>query len=802
MSHRPIRKVAVLGSGVMGSAIAAHLANAGVSALVLDIVPRALDPREEQAGLTLEDPRVRNRIAATSVQALVKSRPAPLFRPARLSRIEIGNLEDDLHRLADADWVIEVVREDLEIKRSLFQNIVPHLREDAILTSNTSGLPLASMAEVLPAELRPRFLGTHFFNPPRYMRLLELIPTPDTDPAIQEAIGAFCRDHLGKGVVVARDTPNFIANRIGTHSIAAVLAVMQELELTIEEVDLLTGPPLGRPKTGTFRLADLVGIDTLFFVIQHLKRSSADEDCGDLYDPPAWVGKMVEKNLLGRKTGAGFYKKTVGQGGSAILTLDTETLEYREPQKPDFPELKALRSIEDPGERWKALVFGEGRASAAAWKILAATLSYSAMRLEEIADQAATVDRAVELGFNWEAGPFRMWDALGFRETTEKLRADGYPLPAWVDRRYEAGADGIYECREDGLLRSATGTPGAMAEVVADPRAMPLASIRASGGVIDGNRSASLLDLGDGVLCLEFHSKMNAIDNDTVAMMTRAADRAEADARALIVANDGAQFCAGANLQMLLQYSNDENWEAIRGMIRGFQAANDRLERCAVPVVTAPHGMALGGGAEVVLAGNAVRGHAELYAGLVEVGAGLIPAGGGCMRLYRRHVANLDNPDDTYPAIRATFEAIGMAKVSTSAEEARELGFLGPQDGWTMNREHLLADAKSIAIAMADGGFVPPAERSDLTVMGRAGRALLDAGLLNMHEGRFISDHDRKIGGQLAGILSGGAVSGPLQVSERYLLELEEEAFVSLCGEPKSRERILSLLQTGKPLRN
>jgi 3-hydroxyacyl-CoA dehydrogenase len=800
MSRR-FAKVAVLGSGVMGSAIAAHFANAGVPSLVLDIVPPKLGEKEKAAGLTLEDPRFRNGLAALSVKALLKARPAPLFVPQRLGLIETGNLEDHLPRLAEADWVIEVVKEDLEIKKRVLAAAAEHLKEGAVLSSNTSGLSLAAMSAALPEKVRPRFLGTHFFNPPRYMRLIEMITTEETDPEVAEAVSAFATRRLGKGVVPAEDTPNFIANRIGVHSLMVTLRVMKESGLSIEEIDALTGPALGRPKTATFRLADLVGIDTLLLVAQNVTHNAPDdESLGDLAAAEL-LKPMVEKGLLGLKTGAGFYRK-VKKPEKKILTLDPEKGEYRDPIKPRLPELAELRGAGSAAERIRLLVGGEGAGSKAAWKILGSTLSYAAMRLGEIAGDADTIDRALRLGFNWELGPFETWDALGFRATTERLRADGLPLPAWVDDLYEAGAESLYQ-EEGGERLSPTAVPGSLAPAPRDPRALPFAVLHREGREVQQNPSASLLDLGDGVLALEFHSKMNVVDGDIIAMIHGATAEAEANGRALVVANDGDNFSAGANLMLLLGAAMKGEWEAIEKIVRGFQSATNALERCAVPVVVAPHGMALGGGCEIVLAGNAVHAAAESYIGLVEVGAGVIPAGGGCLRYYRRHVEGRGESADPYEALKASFMAIGTARVSTSAEEARGLGFLRPADGWSMNREHLLLDAKDVALGLAGAGFTPPAARgATIPVLGRSGVALVDSVLVNMHEGRQITDHDRTIGRELGRILCGGDLPGPTTVSEQHLLDLECEAFLRLCGEKKTLQRMEALLKTGKPLRN
>lgn len=783
-----VRKVAVLGSGVMGSAIAAHFANAGVPSLVLDIVPK---------GVGADAPkRERDRLASESVRALAKARPAPLFVPERLALIETGNLEDDLARLGDADWVIEAVREDLGIKKKVFEAIAPHIADDAVLSSNTSGLSLRAMAETLPDDMRSRFLGTHFFNPPRYMRLLEIIATEWTDRSIVDAVSDFAATRLGKGVVDAKDTPNFIANRIGVHSLMATFRAMERLELSIEEVDALTGPAMARPKTATFRLADLVGIDTLLYVGQNVHAAVPDDESRDDLVAPDFLKKMVDAGLLGQKSGGGFYKK-IRAPRKGILTLDVESLEYREPRAPELPGLETVRGG-TPEQRVRALLALPGRTGEAAWALLAPTLSYAAMRLGEIADQADTVDRAMRLGFNWELGPFELWDALGFRETAARLRGDDLPLPEWVQALEEAGAESIYQEGERGPL-VAVARPGGLATVDRDPRAIPVDDLRAAGRELERNDSASLLDLGDGILLLEFHSKMNSIDDGTLDMMRIACERAEAGAEALVVGNDGEAFCAGANLKLLVGAAQQKDWKTIEGIVRGFQQANDLLEHSSVPVVVAPHGLALGGGAEVVLAGNAVHAAAESYVGLVEVGAGLVPAGGGCMRLYRRHVSA---SGDAYGALKATFETIGTATVATSAEDARRLGFLGPRDGWSMNREHLLADARGVATGLARSGFRPPAAERAIPVLGRGGIGLIESGVVNMLEGRFISEHDAVIGRELARILSGGDVAGPTTVSAQHILDLELESFLRLCGEPKTQERIVHLLKTGKPLRN
>jgi 3-hydroxyacyl-CoA dehydrogenase len=788
---RQIRKIAVLGSGVMGSAIAAHFANAGIPSLVLDIVPK-------DAG---DDPIKRNAVAAGAVAALKKTNPSPVFSADRLALIETGNLEDHLPRLKEADWVIEVVKEDMAIKKIVLGNAAPHIAPGAIFTSNTSGLSLAEMASVLPDDLKPRFLGTHFFNPPRYMALFEVIATADTDPEVLEFVCAFARDRLGKGIVLAKDTPNFIANRVGVHAMMATVATMKEMGLSIEEVDALTGPAIGHPKTATFQLADLVGLDTFLHVANNLYPLVPNDEARELFKAPDYLAAMVEKGLLGRKSGGGFYRMEKKDGARVFFTLDLDTLEYREKAKAKFAEIEQGKSIDDLGERLRFLAFGKGKAGEAVWKMLAASFSYAAMRVGEICDQAAEIDMAMRWGFNWKMGPFEKWDAMGFRKVTERLKADGRPLPAWVDALYDSGAESIY-AEVDGAMTSPTANAGERAPIPHDERTWDFEVLRRGDGEVRRNPGASLLDLGEGVLGLEFHSKMNAIGQDTLNMLMTACDEAEKNWRGLVVTNGSDAFSAGANLMMLMMEAMEGNWDDINLIVRAFQRACDRLEYCGVPVVTAPAGLALGGGCEVTLGGNAVRAAAETYIGLVEFGAGVIPAGGGCARLYKRNLAMLLDPKDLQPAFRKTFETIGTAKVATSAEEARQLGFLRPGDSWSMNRGHLAADARDLCVALAENNYQPPVPETAIPVMGTAGIGLAESVLYNMREGGYISEHDQKIGRMLATVLAGGAVPPGTTVSHERMLDLEREAFMRLIGERKTLERMEHILKTGKPLRN
>jgi len=787
-----IRKVAVLGSGVMGSAIAAHFANAGIPSLVLDIVPPDLTDAERG------DPRARNRLVDGAVQALLKFKPSPLYTADRLALIRTGNFEDDLPRIAEADWIIEVVKEDPAVKELVLRNAAPHVRDGAWLSSNTSGLSLAAMSAVLPAGLRPRFFGSHFFNPPRYMTLLEMIPTADTDPDVLAAAAAFSEAVLGKGIVTGKDTPNFVANRVGVHAMMVTMRVMQEMGLTVEEIDALTGPAVGRPKTATFQLADLVGLDTFVHVADNVHRTAEGDEARDVFDAPPFLRAMVAKGLLGRKSGAGFYRmQKTADGGREFLTLDLEALEYRAKAKARFPELEAAKSVDDLPARLRQLVWAKGRAADALWNLLAPTFSYCAMRVGEICDDADAIDRAVRWGFNWDLGPFEVWDALGFRKVTERLRADGRPLPAWVDALMDAGAETLLQPG-----KAPTAEPGVMADLPVDPRAFDFEILRAAGREVRRNPGASLLDLGDGVLGLEFHSKMNVLGQDQISMLMTGCELAEKEWRGIVVANQADNFSAGANLMMLMMEAMEGNWEDIAMIVRAFQNATDRLQFCGVPVVTAPHGLALGGGCEITMAGDQVRAAAETYIGLVEFGAGVVPAGGGCVRLYQHHLERTADPKDLFPAFKATFETIGMAKVATSAAEGAELGYLRRSDSWSLNRFRHVAEAKDRVLALADAGYVPPVPQAAIPVMGRSGVALAESVLFNMEEAGYVSAHDHKIGGYLARILSGGDVAGPTTVSHAHMLDLEREYFLKLCGERKTLERMESILKTGKPLRN
>ena len=792
----PIRRIAVLGAGTMGARIAAHFANAGFPVLLFD-----LD----------------NALTAKALEALRKSKPAALAAPGFLSRIATGNFTDDLHQLASCDWIIEAVAENLQIKRDLLARVVPHLGPHAILSTNTSGLPVASLAEALPADLRPRFFGTHFFNPPRYMQLLEIVATPGSDLAAVDAVAHFAAVRLGKTVVPAADRPNFIANRIGAFSMLNTLRVMQAQGLTIEEVDALTGKPLGWPKTGTFRLADMVGLDVLGSVVRNFAANTRDER-SDVHLPD-FLEEMLKRNWFGDKSGQGFYKKVRGAKDDERLVLnlanpDLATLDYRPAQKPKLPALDVVKPIEALPERIRALLSGnpeKDKAAAFYWQILPDLWLYAANRLGEISDSVADVDRAMRAGFNWELGPFEMWDAAGVADTAEKLRAQGRTLPESLQKLLRTSERTWY--RSSGAEVFDPRTAGYVP--VEPPSAViTLARAKRAYGVAAENPGASLIDIGDGIACIEFHTKMNALGGDIVNFLRQhlnPASDAVRNFRGFVIANDAANFSAGANLVQLLLAAQDEEWDEIEGYIAAFQEMTQAIKFCPVPVGIAPFGLTLGGGCEVSLHGAFRQPHLELYMGLVETGVGLIPAGGGCKEMTLRALslasaaapaASRSDSVELHHTMRTIFENLALAKVSTSAYEAQSLSLLLPSDAVTMHRDRLLHDAKQRVVALAESGYTAPLPRTDIPAPGDAVLAALRLGIHMLREGEQASDHDVVVATHLATILCGAAITPGTPVSEQYLLDLEREHFLSLCGERKTQERIAHTLKTGKPLRN
>lgn len=810
-SRKLLRKVAVLGAGTMGSRIAAHLANAGLPVVLLDIVPPSA-PADGSGE--------RNKIVVAALDALKKAKPAALYDPSLAKRITIGNFEDHLELLLDCDWVIEAVAENLEIKQSLLQRIAPFCRPDAIVTTNTSGLPVGSIAAHMPVEFRRRWFGTHFFNPPRYMRLLELIPTAESDPELMDCVAAFADKRLGKTVVRAKDTPNFIANRIGTFAMLNTVRLMQQQDLSIEDVDALTGSAIGWPKTGTFRLADMVGVDVLGHVAKNfaVQAGKIGDERADV-QLPALIETLLERKWLGDKTRQGFYKKEKDAEGKEVrLALDWKTLEYRAALRPKFLALEMAKNIDQTSERIRSLVAGDkskDKAAAFYWPVLTELWTYAANRVPEISDDIVGIDRAMKTGFNWELGPFEMWDAAGVRETVEVMRGEGKPIAANVERLLATGHTHWY--KQDATVPSGrlffdvlSGEyrPVEQPEGVATVQVMERAH-----GVVKKNPGASLIDLGDGVAVIEFHTKMNAIGGDIVRFITQTL-RPESDAianfDAFVISGDATNFSVGANIMQLLLAVQEEEWDDVALEIRGFQGMTAAIKFSPRPVVVAPYGMCLGGGTEINLHAARRQAHAELYMGLVETGVGLVPGGGGCKEMTLRAVqaAQSIRPDgrgesvEVMEAMKQIFETIAMAKVSTSVTEAHALGFLGESDGTSMNRDRLLLDAKIVARAIADAGYTAPVPRVDIAAPGENVRSTLQLGVYLMRQGEFISDHDVKVANHVAHVLCGGQVTPGTLVSEQYLLDLEREAFLSLCGEKKTQERIAFTLKTGKPLRN
>lgn len=800
-----VKKAAVLGSGTMGAQIAAHLANAGIPTLLLDIVPRELTPEEKAKGLTLESKEVRNRIAHAGYESAKKAKPAAFFTAATAALVSVGNFDDDLPRIKDCDLILEAVVENLEIKRALFERVDEHRRPGSVVASNTSGIPIRLLAEGRSEDFRGCFLGMHFFNPPRYLHLVEIIRTEWTKPEVSCSMFGFLDERLGKGVVVAKDRPNFIANRIGTFGALHTIRTMIEDGYSIEEVDKITGPALGRPKSATFRTFDIVGLDVFGNVVKNLYQNLPDDPDRETFVMPEFVTKMIERGLLGNKTKGGFYKKQKGQGGKTeFWTLDSATLEHRPSQKVKFPALEMARNIDDIAGRMKALVWSKDRVGAFLWKTMSRTLVYAANRIPEIADTILDIDRAMQWGFAWELGPFEAWDAIGVEKSVERLKAEGASVPANVQKMLDSGAKSFYQY-ENGQRSYFDFASGKYLPAAEPPGTIILKSLKDRTGVVKKNSGASLIDLGDGVACLEFHSKMNSIGGDTLEMLKMSLNEVEKNFVGLVVGNQGQNFSVGANLMLMLMEAQEENWEELDMIGRLFQSSVMSLRYSPKPVVVAPFQMVFGGGCEMVLHADRVRASAETYIGLVEVGVGIIPAGCGTKEMLVRALDSIPknmNDADPFPFIKRAFETIALAKVATSAEEARDYGFLSADDSVSMNRDRLIADAKKEVLALAATGYVQPQQRTDILALGNPALATLKLGIHQMKRAGFISDHDALIGEKLGRILTGGDLNHETRVSEQYLLDLEREAFLSLIGTRPTQERIAHMLKTGKPLRN
>ena len=794
---RNIRKVAVIGSGIMGSGIACHFANIGAEVLLLDIVPRELTPAESAKGLTLADKAVRNRLVNDHLATALKSKPSPIYHPSFANRITTGNMEDNFKDIASADWIIEVVIERLDIKKQVFENIEKYRKPGTIVTSNTSGIPIHLMAEGRSDDFRKHFCGTHFFNPARYLKLFEIIPGPDTSPELVDFLNDYGEQFLGKTSVNAKDTPAFIGNRIGIYGIMSLFHQVKKMGLTVEEVDKLTGPVIGRPKSATFRTVDVVGLDTLVHVANGLYQGVPDDEQHELFKLPDYINQMNENKWLGSKSGQGFYKKE----GKEILALDLESMQYRPQKKAQFATLELTKTIERPIDRFKVLITGNDKAGEFYRSNLAGMFAYVANRVPEISNEIYKVDDAMKAGFGWENGPFEIWDSIGIAKGIELIRAEGNEPAEWVLKLSQSPDATFYQVRngQKFYYDPASGThkkiPGQEAFIILD-------NIRESNKVWR-NSDSVIQDLGDGILNLEFRSKMNTIGGGVLQGINKAIDLAERDFSGLVIGNQGANFSVGANIGMIFMMAVEQEYDELNMAIKMFQDTMMRVRYSAIPVIVAPHGMTLGGGCEMSMHADKVVAAAETYIGLVEFGVGVIPGGGGSKEMALRASDTFRKNDVELNVLQEYFLTIGMAKVSTSAHEAYDLGILQKgKDIVVVNRDRQIAEAKKHALVMAQAGYTQPVRRKDVKVLGKQALGMFLVGTDSMEAGKFISEHDRKIANKLAYVMAGGDLSEPTLVSEQYLLDLEREAFLSLCTERKTLERIQFMLTKGKPLRN
>jgi 3-hydroxyacyl-CoA dehydrogenase len=796
-----ITKAAVIGSGVMGSAIAAHLANIGIPCYLLDIVPIVLTEDEQAKGLTLDSSAVRNRLAQQNINRMLKEKPAPFYSKKNAYLITAGNLTDDMAKLAEADWIIEAVVENLSVKQELFRKVAPLRKPEAIVSSNTSGISINRMVENLPTDFQQHFLGTHFFNPPRYMKLLEIIPGEKTLPEVIDFIKRFSETELGKGVVLAKDTPNFIANRIGIYGMTACLRLMQDMNLTVSEVDAITGPALGRPKSASFRTMDMVGLDTFIHVANNVKTNIPDPIEKGSFDLPDFVHKMAENKWLGDKTKQGFYRKQKSNGQTKILALNYHSLEYTEEPKPNYASLTASKAAGSFKNGLKVLLEAQDKAGIFAWESIKQVLLYSANKLGEIADTVVEVDQAMRWGFNWKMGPFELWDAIDLEKSVSRLKAEGTPIPGFIEEMLVSGNQSFYK-----LIAGRQHYYHMQAKeyrlVEVPEKQINLNQLKKSDKVIFVNNGARLIDIGDKVFCLEFDSPNNAIGADILTMITKSVDYVADNGVGLVIGNQGRNFCVGANLMAVLMEAQDEEWDEIDLMARMFQKAMLAIKYCPKPVVAAPFNMTLGGGCEIVMHSHQARAAAETYMGLVELGVGLIPAGGGTKEAALRAAKLADQEKiELQPLINNAFERIAMATVSTSGQEAKELGLLRPQDKITVNSDFLIYDAKATVLAMVMEGFKPE-KPAPVKVVGKPGAAVLKLATYTMKEGGYISEFDQYLANKLAYVITGGDLPANSYVTEEYLLDLEREVFLTLCGDGRTQARMQHMLTTGKPLRN
>ncbi|WP_341222268.1 3-hydroxyacyl-CoA dehydrogenase/enoyl-CoA hydratase family protein [Polaribacter atrinae] len=798
---RRIKKVAIVGSGIMGSGIACHFANIGVEVLLLDIVPRELNDKEKAKGLTLEDKVVRNRLVNDALTASLKSKPSPIYNQKFANRITTGNLDDDIAKVADVDWIMEVVVERLDIKKIVFDKLEKYRTPGTIISSNTSGIPIKFMNEGRSEDFQKHFAVTHFFNPPRYLKLFEVVPGPDCKQEVTDFLMMYGEKFLGKTSVLAKDTPAFIGNRIGIFGIQSLFHQVKELGLTVEEVDKLTGPVIGRPKSATFRTVDVVGLDTLVHVANGIYENCPNDEAHDLFKLPGFINTMMENKWLGSKTGQGFYKKTVVDGKKEILTLDLDTLEYRASKRAKFATLELTKTIDKPIDRFKVLVGGKDKAGEFYRKNFAAMFAYVQNRIPEISDEIYKIDDAMKAGFGWENGPFEIWDAVGVEAGIELMKADGVAPATWVTEMLAAGSKSFYSVKEGATYfydipsKSQAKKPGQESFIILD-------NIRKSNEVFK-NSGVVIEDIGDGILNLEFQSKMNTIGGDVLAGINKGIDIAQKDFQGLVIGNQAANFSVGANIGMIFMMAVEQEYDELNYAIKYFQDTMMRMRYSSIPTISAPHGMALGGGCEISLHADKVVAAAETYMGLVEFGVGVIPGGGGSKEMALRASDSFQKGDVELNILQENFLTIGMAKVSTSAYEAFDLGLLQQgKDVVVVNKDRQIATAKAHAKLMAESGYTQPVKRNDVRVLGKQALGMFLVGTDSMQDSKYISEHDMKIANKLAYVMAGGDLSEPTLVTEQYLLDLEREAFLSLCTERKTLERIQHMLKTGKPLRN
>ncbi len=800
--NRHIRKVAVLGSGVMGSRIACHFANIGCEVVLLDIVPRELNDAEKKKGVSTDSPAFRNRIVNDALQFALTSNPSPIYRKAFASRIVIGNFNDDISKISDCDWIIEVVIERLDIKQQVFANVEKYRKEGTLITSNTSGIPIHMMLDGRSDDFKANFCGSHFFNPPRYLQLLEIIPTPETSPEVVDFLMDYGQRFLGKKTVFCKDTPAFIANRVGVYSIMSLFHAVNEMGLTVDEVDKLTGPIMGRPKSATFRTCDVVGLDTLVHVAKGLKDNCPNDEANHLFDIPDYISKMVENNWLGSKTNQGFYKKVKDEsGGSQILSLDLNTLEYTPTERVSFPTLEMAKPIDDLKQRTKMLLMGMDKAGEFYRKIFGGLFAYVSNRLPEITDDLYKIDDALKAGFGWELGPFETWDILGLDQGLKLIADNNKEAAAWIAEMKAAGCSTFYKVENgtkryyDTQSKSYLTIPGTEDMVILD-------ALRSENKVW-GNSDTTLVDIGDGILNLEFHTKMNTIGGGVIEGINKAIDLAEKEYRGLVISNTGQNFSAGANVGMIFMMAIEQDFDELNFAVKAFQDTTMRIRYSNIPVIIAPHNMALGGGCEISMHADKVVAHAELYMGLVEFGVGLIPGGGGTKEFAKRLSEELHEGDIRINRLRSRFLTVGQAQVSTSAYEAFDLGYLREGiDEVVVSREHQLTRAKEAAVAMANEGYIAPKREKNITVLGQEGLGIVYVGANSMLSGNYMSEHDRVISEKLGYVLCGGDLSEMTVVTEQYLLDLERKAFLELCTEKKTLERLESIVKKGKILRN